>query len=483
MSYTELTIAEIVESVALNLGFGDPSSTQEDYIERWLNRVQKIICRSVWFSCTERTDSSMVLQKGVSYYSLPPQVGRIINARLIDDTCYVLDNCESGWTADATDSVVITYDSKYRHQGRYSMKMVTASAPTDKVHYSENKSLAITAFTVYSASDSSRTIVTSASHGRSNGDQVTISGTTSYDGTYIITTVGTDTFVINKTFVANDATGYWCVGPKSCDLSGITSGALGFWIYSDSALLAGALAITITEDANGAETTNYVTSTLPAIRAYQWQYVQLTGIDLTDVGMWKSIGIKALTDIHGTTAKTFYIDSINLYKLEYGGNNWPFKIVYSNVLDNHISNPAYAGTNTPYTMVIHGTNDGANSFEVSPIPDDNYPIWIRYHKWPELIDEGNNSTISSELTDLEDVLIAGATWLGFMQERDWKSATEWKIIFQHLLNTARINDYQRKGIKPQLVGYNTSGGGGRDFELPVEGTNVVRGTETGFYSL
>jgi hypothetical protein len=58
------------------------------------------------------------------------------------------------------------------------------------------------------------TTVTSNAHGLSNGDQVTITGTTNYNGTYTILGVDANNFDIVKTFVANDATGTW-VGNKT----------------------------------------------------------------------------------------------------------------------------------------------------------------------------------------------------------------------------------------------------------------------------
>ena len=56
------------------------------------------------------------------------------------------------------------------------------------------------------------TLVTDVAHGRSNGDSITISGTTNYNGTYEISSVTTDTFKIVKAFVANDATGTYTAG-------------------------------------------------------------------------------------------------------------------------------------------------------------------------------------------------------------------------------------------------------------------------------
>lgn len=65
------------------------------------------------------------------------------------------------------------------------------------------------AITVFADNGDSKTRVTSAGHGQSNGTLVQISGTTNYEGSWTIEQVATDTFVIDKTFVANDATGWW----------------------------------------------------------------------------------------------------------------------------------------------------------------------------------------------------------------------------------------------------------------------------------
>jgi hypothetical protein len=51
--------------------------------------------------------------------------------------------------------------------------------------------------------------VTDAAHGLSNSDEITISGTNNYDGTYTVSNVASDTFDINATFYGNDAVGTW----------------------------------------------------------------------------------------------------------------------------------------------------------------------------------------------------------------------------------------------------------------------------------
>ncbi len=51
------------------------------------------------------------------------------------------------------------------------------------------------------------TTITSVAHGLRDRDTVTITGTTSYNGTFVVSNVQTDTFDIPVTFVADDATG------------------------------------------------------------------------------------------------------------------------------------------------------------------------------------------------------------------------------------------------------------------------------------
>lgn len=60
---------------------------------------------------------------------------------------------------------------------------------------------------VFADAGGGKVTVTSTDHGLSNGDNVTIEWTTSYDGNYVVSSVATDTFEITDTFVANDATG------------------------------------------------------------------------------------------------------------------------------------------------------------------------------------------------------------------------------------------------------------------------------------
>lgn len=63
------------------------------------------------------------------------------------------------------------------------------------------------AITAFADGTGGTVIVTSAGHGFADGGSVIIAGTTSYNGTFIVSSSADDTFKITATWVANDATG------------------------------------------------------------------------------------------------------------------------------------------------------------------------------------------------------------------------------------------------------------------------------------
>lgn len=63
--------------------------------------------------------------------------------------------------------------------------------------------------TSFSDAGGGLTEITSTSHGLITHEPITITGTTSYNGGFDITVTGTDTFTIDRVFVADDATGTW----------------------------------------------------------------------------------------------------------------------------------------------------------------------------------------------------------------------------------------------------------------------------------
>lgn len=73
--------------------------------------------------------------------------------------------------------------------------------------------------TVFANAGGGQTVVTSVNHNLTAGRTIKITGTTSYDGTYVILSATADTFNITKTFVANDATGTWTAGPTGMQVT------------------------------------------------------------------------------------------------------------------------------------------------------------------------------------------------------------------------------------------------------------------------
>lgn len=97
------------------------------------------------------------------------------------------------------------------------------------------------AITVFADAGSGQVTVTSNGHGLQNGCEIQISGTTSYNGFFVISNVTTNTFEITTTWVANDATGTWLVVvtryhwstitsfPKSVDLTNTADSSKAGW--------------------------------------------------------------------------------------------------------------------------------------------------------------------------------------------------------------------------------------------------------------
>ena len=110
------------------------------------------------------------------------------------------------------------------------------------------------AITAMASATASTTTITSNSHGLTTGNSVIITGTTSYDGTYTISSVATNTYVIADAFVADEATGTWELNPNpSASLTTITSNSHGL-SNSDQ------VTITATTGYNGTFTVSAVTT-------------------------------------------------------------------------------------------------------------------------------------------------------------------------------------------------------------------------------
>lgn len=75
--------------------------------------------------------------------------------------------------------------------------------------YSNTSGGSITAFTDYSGTVAGTVKVTSATHGMITGNTVIITGTTNYNGTFVITVIDASNFYITAAWVSDDATGDW----------------------------------------------------------------------------------------------------------------------------------------------------------------------------------------------------------------------------------------------------------------------------------
>jgi len=71
---------------------------------------------------------------------------------------------------------------------------------------------AISAFADYGGTVAGTVKATDAAHGLITGEVVTISGTTNYNGVFVVTKVDDDNFYFTDTWVADDATGNWYQG-------------------------------------------------------------------------------------------------------------------------------------------------------------------------------------------------------------------------------------------------------------------------------
>lgn len=70
------------------------------------------------------------------------------------------------------------------------------------------------AITAFADAGGGQVTVTSAAHGLLNGDAVTISGTTNYNGIFIVANKTDNTYEITDTWVVDDATGNWYLGDR-----------------------------------------------------------------------------------------------------------------------------------------------------------------------------------------------------------------------------------------------------------------------------
>lgn len=146
-----------------------------------------------------------------------------------------------GFSANEYTSVVDSHDVAIPNTGDFGVHT--------NLHVDSNTTGSITAF----AANGTRVTVTSADHKRQNGEELAITGTTSYDGIFAVENATTDTFDIPAPFVADDATGTWgtrrqgrfshaplahmcyCNGAETMAWGGVESKIAGFILFDDNA--------------------------------------------------------------------------------------------------------------------------------------------------------------------------------------------------------------------------------------------------------
>lgn len=155
-----------------------------------------------------------------------------------DDTYYAVTDGDDGFTISEREITVVTpaaSEKVLENTSEYSITWTPSSGYSSidelTLYYrvdggdwtlieggvAANNTAAITAF-ADAAGAPNEVTVTSVAHGLSDGDTVTISGTTNYDGVYVISDKTDDTFEIIHADDGDDATGDWLQG-HTWDLS------------------------------------------------------------------------------------------------------------------------------------------------------------------------------------------------------------------------------------------------------------------------
>lgn len=126
----------------------------------------------------------------------------------------------AGSWVDSAERFTTTASGRAKYIGLEAITLSLSANPTAVLDTGTNKDVSFYfvhgnetdhAITAFADGGGGQVVVTSASHGLSNGDRVVIRNTTNYNGVFTISNVTTDTYEITDTWVANDATGDWSI--------------------------------------------------------------------------------------------------------------------------------------------------------------------------------------------------------------------------------------------------------------------------------
>lgn len=76
-------------------------------------------------------------------------------------------------------------------------------------------------------------------------------------------------------------------------------------------------------------------------------------------------------------------------------------------------------------------------FEVNPVPDEAYTVYINMTKWPATL---SNSSDTPDIDGVDDALIAYATYQLYASLSQFENANYWQMEFERRLRNARIAD-------------------------------------------
>ena len=100
------------------------------------------------------------------------------------------------------------------------------------VFYTAYRTTDTNSVTAYADGGSGQVVATCASHGLTEGSTVTISGSTNYNGNFVISNVTANTFEITDTWVADDAAGTYVVYSREAGQISVVYDGLTTWNFS-----------------------------------------------------------------------------------------------------------------------------------------------------------------------------------------------------------------------------------------------------------
>lgn len=108
--------------------------------------------------------------------------------------------------------------------------------------------------------------------------------------------------------------------------------------------------------------------------------------------------------------------------------------------------PDDMGSGRPSYYCVDG-----NTYDVIPLPDDDYTAYLNYSSWATEFDSGT-TTAEADITNVDDVLIAYGTAELFRKLGQDDRANHWEAVFERRFRRARTTDGQRPMHLPQPDG-------------------------------